>query len=511
MSQPTFFSSRAVRIAALLLLFASAFAIRLYDLTDPPLDFHPTRQLLSAIKARAYYFQTQPDGVSTETLETGIRQAKLKAQVEPVILERLVAYTYRLTGEQLWVARIYSSLFWLIGGVFLFLLVRGLLSFDAAFFSTAYYLLFPYAIIASRSFQPDPLMVMLILAFWWAFARWISLTSPPFPMGEGPGVRAALLAGLLGGAAILVKFSAAFFVIGGALGLGLSRFPWREILRNGQVWMMAILGALPGLVYLIYGVFIEGGLGSQFSGRFVPALLFNPLNYLQWMVKVDLAAGGVFIMLGLLGFFLTNDKRVLNLLFGLWGAYVFYGLYFNYHVATHDYYHLPFIPVVAVSLAPLGGWFFTRLAGSTVQRVQRSAAFLILVLGLVMGVWNVRNQMKAVDHRPEAAMWTEVGELIENKSVIALIQDYGSALEYWGLRTVPIWPYTGDPVYSRIRGNQALFDELFADYSSRKEFFLVTDFNEFNRQTELRERLNDYPVYMEGDGFLIIDLRDAAE
>jgi hypothetical protein len=43
MSQPTFFSSRGVRIAALLILFVAALAIRLYDLTDPPLDFHPTR------------------------------------------------------------------------------------------------------------------------------------------------------------------------------------------------------------------------------------------------------------------------------------------------------------------------------------------------------------------------------------------------------------------------------------------------------------------------------------
>jgi len=166
MSQPSFFSSRAIRIAAFLFLFITAWAIRMYDLTDLPLDFHPTRQLLSATKARAFYFRTKPVGISAEEREIGIRQAKLKAQVEPVILERLVAYTYRFTGEQLWVARIYSSLFWIIGGIFLFVLVRDLVCFDAAIFSTAYYLFFPYTIIASRSFQPDPLMVMFILIFW---------------------------------------------------------------------------------------------------------------------------------------------------------------------------------------------------------------------------------------------------------------------------------------------------------------------------------------------------------
>src|SRR5688572_22976646 len=208
MNQTSFFSSRVLRGIALVLVFGAALAIRLYDLTDLPLDFHPTRQLLSAIKARGLYYETQPDGVPTWKLETAIRQAKLKADVEPVVFERLVAFTYRFTGEQVWLARIYSSLFWLIGGIFLFMLVRELISFEGAIFSTAYYLFFPYAIIASRSFQPDPLMVMLILAFWWMFSRWITFIS-----NSPDGRRTwgyALLAGLLGGFAIFIKFSAAF-------------------------------------------------------------------------------------------------------------------------------------------------------------------------------------------------------------------------------------------------------------------------------------------------------------
>src|SRR5688572_1493479 len=147
MSQTTFFSSRSIRFITLVLIFGAALAIRLYDLTDLPLDFHPTRQLVSIIKARGLYYETQPDGVSTWELETGIRQAKLKADVEPVVFERLVAFTYRFTGEHLWVARVYSSLFWLIGGIFLFLLAREFVSFEGAIFSTAYYLIFPYAII----------------------------------------------------------------------------------------------------------------------------------------------------------------------------------------------------------------------------------------------------------------------------------------------------------------------------------------------------------------------------
>jgi hypothetical protein len=503
MSQTAFFSSRAARVFALVVIFGSALAIRLYDLTDLPLDFHPTRQLLSAIKARGLYYETQPNGISTWELETAIRFAKLKADVEPVVFERLVAFTYGFTGEQLWIARVYSSLFWLLGGIFLFLLARDFVSFEGAMLSTTYYLVFPYAIIGSRSFQPDILMVMLVLAFLWVFSRWVRFQSWIH----------VVLAGFLGGLAIFIKFSAVFFVIGGALGLALSHFTFRDLLRNIQVWVMAVLGALPAAIYLVYGIFIRGDLASQFSGRFVPALLFNPFNYLQWEVKMSMAAGGIFVMLALLSLFLITDRALRILLYGLWGSYILFGLFFNYHIATHDYYHLPFIPIVGLSLAPLGHRFFTYLAGAASQRWSRAVVYVILLFGLFSAIWDVRNQMKAVDYRPEAAMWAQIGEEIgEKASVIALTQNYGSRLEYWGWRNSDTWPFVGDAGYANIRGGALSFDDLFERRATKMTYFLVTDFEEFDRQPELKERLlNFFPVAFEGEGYLIFDLQNSVQ
>ncbi|HET9913109.1 MAG TPA: hypothetical protein VFQ13_14535, partial [Anaerolineales bacterium] len=139
MSQTSFFSSRLARTIVLVLIFGAALAIRLYDLTDLPLDFHPTRQLVSIIKARGLYYDTEPEGIPSWEVKMGRRLAKLKADVEPVVFEHLVANTYRFTGEQLWVPRIYASLFWLIGGIFLFLLARDFVSFEGALVSTTYY------------------------------------------------------------------------------------------------------------------------------------------------------------------------------------------------------------------------------------------------------------------------------------------------------------------------------------------------------------------------------------
>jgi 4-amino-4-deoxy-L-arabinose transferase-like glycosyltransferase len=496
-----FFAPRWLCITALIVLFGLGIGIRLYDLTDLPLDFHPTRQLLSALKARGMFYQTAPDIPDWQT-QMSRQQWRTRAAIEPEVIERLVAFTYQFTGEQLWVARIYSSLFWVIGGVFLFLLIKDLISIDGAMVATAYYLFFPYAIIASRSFQPDPLMVMWIIAFWWAFHRW----------SQKPTWVFAILAGLFGGIAIFVKFVAAFFVIGGALSELLGHSTWRGMLRNVQIWLIATLGIMPAASYLFYGIVLNDFLGQKFSGRFIPSLLFSPQNYIGWASKADFAAGGIAIMFGLLGLFIIQERRVRSYLTGLWIAYILYGLYFNYAIATHDYYHEPFIPIVAISLAPVAEWTLARLAEVTATRWMRTAAFLVLLYGIATMVWDVRGQLKLVDYRPQAAMWAEVGVVLNHKSnVVALTQDYGNRLDYWGWQNTRNWPYIGDIKSRELRGKSFTFYKLFNNLTQDKQFFLVTDFTEFGRQPQLQQRLDRLSVYKQGEGYVIYELAEVTD
>lgn len=497
----SFFAPRWLCITALIILFGLGIGIRLYDLTDLPLDFHPTRQLLGALKARGMYYQTIPE-IPDWQRRMSLQQWQTRAAIEPEIVERLVAFTYQFTGEQLWIARIYSSLFWVIGGVFLFLLVKDLISVDGAMIATAYYLFLPYAVIASRAFQPDPLMVMLIVMFWWAIHRWCQKPTWVF----------AFLAGLFGGFAILVKFVAAFFVVGGALGDVLGHMTLRDTVRNKQVWLITALGILPGAAYLLYGIVLNDFLRDQFSGRFIPSLLFSPLNYIGWASKANSTAGGLAIMLGLLGLFLIRERRVRNYLIGLWIAYILFGLYFNYTIATHDYYQEPFIPLVAISLAPIADWTMARLAEVTVTRWMRIAAFIVLLYGVATTAWSVRGQLKLVNYRPQAAMWEEIGMVFNHRSnVVALTQDYGSRLDYWGWQNTRNWPYAGDINYRKLRGNSFEFYKLFNNLTQGKQFFLVTDFTELNRQPQLLQQLIRLPVYRQADGYTIYNLSGLAK
>jgi hypothetical protein len=497
MEQKSFFaSSRLTLVLTLILLFGVALAIRVYDITDLPLDFHPTRQLFSATKARGMYYENLPN-IPEWQREFAVQQWKTKVTIEPEILERLAAFIYRYTGEQLWIPRLISAVFWLVGGIFIFLLARDMLSVDGAVLALAFYLFAPYGIYASRSFQPDPLMVALIAAFWWLAYRW---TMKPI-------WKWAIVAGLIGGLAILVKFVAAFFVIGGALGALLGRFKIRELLRSPQVWTLGLLGVLPGAIWILYGNLVLGLFGGDMSGRFIPSLLASPVFYVQWQNKAATVSGGIGIMLGLLGVIIVWKREARAFLLGIWGAYLIFGLYFNYHISTHDYYSLPLVAIVAVSLAPLGDWFFARL-GEAFESWARGAVFVVLIFGLFSTVWGVRNEMKSVDYRPQTAYWAEIREALDGEeAIVALTQDYGNRLAYWGWLRATYWPSSGDLYQAQARGNQRDIHELFAEMAAKKNVFLITDLDDFARQPELQQLLADYPLLVQGNGYLIYDLQ----
>ncbi|MBL8062877.1 MAG: glycosyltransferase family 39 protein [Anaerolineales bacterium] len=518
--QTLFFSTKTARTVALLILFTLGIAIRLYDLTDLPLEFHSTRQLLSALKARGMYYETRAD-VSQEERAFAIQQWKFRASVEPEFFERIVAWTYQFTGEKVWVARIYSSAFWLIGGVFLYLLARRLTSEDGAIAATAVYLFLPYAVIASRSFQPDPLMTMLIVMFLWAVWQWSSTLTAKSAKdakknqenfsdhGELRGSKSswlfAILAGLFGGLAIFIKFPAAFFIVGGGLGAALSHRSMKEALKNPQLYVMALLGILPGAGYLIYGIFVEDFLGQQFGGRFIPSLFLSPSYYLGWLNMLNLVTGGFVLMLALLGLFFFDMKKR-RLLLGLWAGYAFFGLYFNFHISTHDYYSLPLIPIAALSIAPLANALLAKLSESTETKFLRLSSFLILLLGLIASTWNIRNGLNAVDYRPQAAMWAEIGVKTDGYNLAGLTQDYGARMAYWGWQNLTSWPSHGDLRYSSERGGNLDFEEQFTELAAKKDLFIVTDFVDLDLQPYLKEKLKAYPIFADGDGYVIYNL-----
>jgi hypothetical protein len=104
-------------------------------------------------------------------------------------------------------------------------------------------------------------------------------------------------------------------------------------------------------------------------------------------------------------------------------------------------------------------------------------------------------------------MWAEISEKIGDKNTAGLTQDYGSRLAYWGWKSITSWQTYGDLIYhDDLRGAQNNFEQQFDSIAAKKELFLITDFNELDRQPFLKEKLSEYPIFTEGDGYVIFDL-----
>ncbi|MCJ7624758.1 MAG: glycosyltransferase family 39 protein [Anaerolineaceae bacterium] len=497
--KPFLAPSKAILWVILVSIFSLGLLIRFYDLFDYPLDFHSPRQLHSAIIARGMYYQNLDEAEDWQR-EIAVQQWKSKPHIEPQLLERVVAITYRLVGsEVLWVARIYSILFWIVGGVGLFLLAKDIFGMDGAFISLIYYLILPYGAIASRSFQPDPLMVSLIIFTYLAMVRW----------HRNQTWRNAILAGLLGGGAIFVKSVAVFFVGGAWVGIILSGIGFRDALRSRKVWTIAGLTVLPYLCYHVYGVYISGFLKSEFSLRFFPQLWRDPIWYLRWNGELSSVVGFEWFLVALLGTFALKKAAHRGMFIGFWVGYFLYGMTLSYHIYTHDYYQLPLIPLVALGLGSCASIFFRNLSGS--KKLMYPVIVGVILFAIILKAWDVRVALKRMDYQGEVAFWQNLGtEIGRDADIIGLTQDSGDRLAYFGWVDSEIWMASGDFNVRELAGQEFDMKILFEEEIADKDLFVVTLFNELESQPELQLLLSNYEIYKETDDYLIYDLKHPA-
>ena len=480
---------------ALALILLGAFALRMINLTNPPLDFAPTRQLFSALKARGMYYQYVTD-VSAEKRQLAASLGDVGI-VEPPVLETIVAQTYRLTGEYLWIARIYSSLFWVLGGLALFLLIRELTSTGAAIIGTLFYLFVPFGVVASRAFMPDPLMVALIIFSLWALFRWQNTAKWKW----------AILFGLFGGLALFVKNLSAFIIVGGFAGVILGARGLKRSIRDPQAWLMAVLLVLPVGIYTLYGV-LKMDMGGQFALRFFPEMWKDPAFYFRWDAMINDVVGFGASMFAIVSIFLTDKKRERPLLFGLWIGYFLFGMTFPYHIYTHDYYQLSLIPIVAISLAIGIRWLLERFAKYNPGVLSPVVLVGIVLFGTVVQAWYGRARLVSTNYRNEPSFWAEIGDKLgHGPGVIGLTQDYGYRLAYWGWQSSAAWFTSADIDVRYLAGQDIDIAEKFADDTAGKKYFLVTMFGELDDQPAVKNLLyTHYPIFAQTDEYVIFDL-----
>jgi len=496
MKESFFGNTRVVRWM-LAVVFAMALGIRLFDLTDLPKEFDMQRQMYSFIKARGMYYEMARDAPDWKR-QIAVQQWQEQVALEPPVFERIVAFTYLLFGEQMWIARIYAALFWLAGGWALFMLARRLTSTDGALVSLLYYLFLYFAILASRSFQPDGLMIALGLYSLWAFDHWM----------ESASWKWAVTAGLLSGAAIFVKPPImGFHLLGAFAVLLLSRMGFKDALRSRQVWSIAALAALPTVLYLFVGVFVTKSLGQQTALRFFPELWTEAAFYVRWNNIIGNIAGAGAFLLSLLAIFLADPRRFRPMLIGLWLGYLAYGFALSHHVTTHDYYQLPAIMIIALSLSAVGEVVFRKIAELYPRaRAARFALLALMLFAIGTEMWDVRVFLVRTDYRSQVQFWENLGDRLGHTTpVLGLTESYH--LAYWGFQDVDEWYLASDLTLRERTSPDFDLKARFLERASGKKYFVVTLSDQFRSQPEIRKFVTrTYPVYERGEGYVIYDL-----
>src|SRR5688500_5545620 len=309
-------------------LFVLATLIRLDEIKAPGhlLD----REYTSAIFARAYYF------INNDEIEAWRRDIAIIARdqqpvLEPPLVDYLVSLIYRVAGrEELYFARYLTNAFWLIGGIFMFLITRKLLSIDEAVIATAYYLFVPMGIIIGRSFQPDSLMMRLFL---------ISLYLLVLYSGA-PSTERLLAGAVLAGITLLLRPLVIFAIFCAFLAFSIHRSQnWKKIIDFPFITFSAV-SLLPSVLYYGYGIVFAGFMRWKVSTTFMPYLLIKKDFWLGWFYNVVGVAEFTPLFLAILGFFLLRNRKVQFLIIGLAVSFVVFSVTFTYHINTHPYYHI---------------------------------------------------------------------------------------------------------------------------------------------------------------------------
>jgi hypothetical protein len=376
-----------------------------------------------------------------------------------------------------------------------------MVSTDGAVIGLIYYLFAPFGLVASRTFQPDPMMTAAIVTTWMCFYYWYSRKSWKW----------TILSGLSAGLALYIKLTSVFFLLPAMAVMVLFRKDVIKIIQNIQIWVIGGLSGLPVLAYHIYGLYITGELESQLRGRFFPQMWDDPNFYVQWKNAISNVTGHYLILIiGLLGLLLIKNKRNLVYLIFIWVGYILYGYTLPYHISTHYYYTLPIIPLLAVTIGAVSD----RLIGAgrklNLGPVILAATGLLLLAGVGGGYFLLVRK----DYRHEPPYYKKVAEYMDKDAkIVGLSQDYGYRLSYFGWRIVQPWKGSEDLRYIQLRDSEVdSFSERFTEYSSGYDYFVVTRMQELRRQKDLYDELyGHYTILVEGGGYVIFDLSERIE
>lgn len=469
--------TRAITLA---LLIVAALAVRAREIDQPIVRIHPTRHYRSAVLARACYYD-YASGIPDWARKVANSARGMQQAGEPELMEYAACAAYLAIGhENITIPRVLAVVIWVSGAIPLLLLATRLASPNAAWLAVALYLFLPYGIVFSRNFQPDQLMTVASL---WALVALVRHYDEP---SRGRFLAAALAVGVAG----FIKPMSVFVTLPVLITLELlpGDRTWPERFRFAADFLFVAL-LLPLLFYgytAIYGTLVQDQMHMRFEPQLVPTMFFwGGLSRMVSRVET-----WPLLILAFIGMAVARDRLARFVLLSLFAGYFAFAVAFTYHVPTHDYYHLPYIPVTALGVSVLwarieslwkadGFWRATALA----------VAAIIAITGSIIAWPRLHFDGAAT----MAKNFAEIGELAEHDPhVLFLDPEYGFSMMYHAQVSGDSWPNVDDLAAEMIDSRENLgaeerFDRYYAE--SKPTYFVITDLGSLEAEKDLQALL----------------------
>lgn len=492
----------AVILGAILVVAA---ALRLAHLGAPPTDFHATRQYNDVLLAHSFSVDLRHDVPQRERDIAAINRPEV---LEPPLMESATALADQVIGhETLVFPRLVSIAAWLLAGLVLWGIAIRLATARVALVAVGVLELLPFAVVASRSFQPDPLAVTAMLVAVLCSLRWADRQSAP----------RLLVAGAAAGVAITIKADFAPFVLAAhaaaawMLPTGGVRDRLRSVLHPKQA-LFAIAAVLPALAWTLFGFRTSLSVTGKAGEYFIPGFLATSGFWDGIAGQLRGVFGLPVLLAALVGLVLARG-RARAVLWSFVMAYVVFAVAFDYRVATHSYYQLPAVPFVALASGITVDRVAAWVGGLSVEPILvKALAGSCAALATLVVVTQDRLPSTA-GGRAEIAKAHALGTaLCHPLHSVFVSPAYGLPLAYHGDIGGTYWPSPSDLRYDALksRSRRSAVERLAAFRAGGSRYVIATELDLLTAEPDLPAALSPYPVVVSGPGYRVWDMRSEA-
>lgn len=501
--------SKAVILSPVGLIVLLALVIRLVMVWQPLVEVHTTRQVMTAMVARNFYYHGY--NIFYPELDAP-GEGPYLYPVEFPLMPFITALLYGLTGGVHEVLGRLVAVAFSLGVMFpVYQLVTKYVNQRVARWSILLFAISPLSILYSRTFQPEPLMLLAFTCGLWLFDCWLDRQDW---VSYGLALLATAVAILVRAYALIIAFPMLY--------LAWCKYGVRAFTR-WSLWVFAVVSVLPGglwysaMFYLTAALDLPVNLWAESIWDTFGMLTSGVYYRNMWASVSGIALTPLGIPFFIMGVLLKN-KKPKAYVFHVWllGVLVFFVIIAEPN-AFHDYYQFSLIPVAAVFI------------GRALDRLQERQVFKDSFLtyrfvryGLVLFVagvllWYVRPIFRTpagYSHVLEAGQ--VVQEITERDDLVIAAQGSGPTFLYycdrkgWGFmiqrsNLVPAYIEQGASLEGLVLDPIELLESHRAEGAA---YFAAADMSEFNGEPEFAAYMHaTYPVVRETPHYIIFDLR----